>query len=294
MPETILIVDDEYSNRYLLEQILSDYETISASSADEMWRCLSEKKIDLILLDVMMPGKDGFAAAKELGGNAEYKNIPVIFVTARREAEDIAKGFDIGGYDYIKKPYDEIELLARIKSTLKLSRQKIMLNNIALKDETTGLYNRRYLNDFIQSETEKINRGLLKMSVVMCDIDFFKRINDTYGHPCGDYILKKFSQMISHLLRNYDLAIRYGGEEFLILFPHIDKKEANIVIERMRDIQQSTEYLFDGNKIIFTFSAGIADSTEFEPKPEIINEMIQRADERLYEAKNTGRNKSVI
>lgn len=294
MPETILIVDDERSNRFLLEQFLSGYATISAESAEEMWDRLSENKIDLILLDVTMPGMDGFEAAKELYKNSEYAGIPIIFVTARSESENIARGFDLGGYDYIKKPFDETELLARIRSALKKKQEQIKLNELVIKDTLTGLYNRRFLDDFIRRDTEKINRGLIKIAAAMCDIDFFKNINDTHGHACGDYILKQFCYTITDLLRTYDIAIRYGGEEFLIIFLHLDKNYAGKVIERMRKAQLDKEYLFDGRQISFTFSCGIADSAEFTANPSIINEIIQRADERLYEAKKSGRNRVVI
>jgi two-component system, cell cycle response regulator len=294
MSDTILIVDDEYANRFLLEQVLSEYNTITVSSADEMWKYLSGKTADLILLDVMMPDQDGFETAKALSANPEYADIPVVFVTARSDAEDLSKGFELGGYDYVKKPFDEIELLARVKSTLKKRKDQKALNDFAFRDVVTGFYNRRYFDDLVRRESDRINRGLLKMAIAMCDIDFFKRINDTYGHLCGDYILKTFAQTIMNGLRAYDIAIRYGGEEFVILFPHLNKEAAGNVLKRTREIHDRTDYLFENRIIRFTFSAGIADSSEFIDGPLILGDMLQRADSRLYIAKNSGRNRVVL
>ena len=294
MSETILIVDDEYANRFLLEQILSDYITVSLESAAAMWQYLEKQTADLILLDIMMPGQGGFETAKLLREKNEYMNIPVIFVTARIEAESLAKGFDVGGYDYIKKPFDETELLARVKSTLKKSIDQRTLNEFAFKDAITGLYNRRFLTDLILRETDKINRGLIKMSVAMYDIDYFKKVNDTHGHLCGDYLLKTFSSTIINSLRSYDIAVRYGGEEFLVLFPHLDKTDAGKAVERMRETHRSREYIFEGKTLSFTFSGGISDSTEFEVGPNILHDMIQRADLRLYTAKENGRDRIIL
>ena len=294
MAAKILIVDDEYANRFLLEQVLSEYDTTSVASAADMWQHLSGNPVDMILLDIMMPGQDGFETARALRENREYADIPVIFVTARREAEDLAKGFDLGGYDYIKKPFDETELLARVKSVIKKKKEQMILNEFALKDTITGMYNRRFLDDYIQRESDRINRGLLNISAAMLDIDHFKKTNDTYGHLCGDYLLKNFSRTIISSLRTYDIAVRYGGEEFLILFPHLNKNEAANTVERLRDIHRSTEYTFDNYDIAFTFSAGIADSSEFKPGPSIMTDIIQRADSRLYTAKDTGRDRVVF
>ena len=291
--ETILIVDDEYANRFLLEHILSECKCISVSSAEDMWTSLANNAIDLIIMDVMMPGQDGFDAARQLRETKEYAEIPIIFVTARRDVTDVVEGFDIGGNDYIKKPFDEVELLSRVKYSLKKRREQKNLNRIVITDAATGLYNRYFLDDHIRRETDKLVRGISYTSVAMCDIDHFKKTNDIYGHQCGDYILRLFSNTIKESIRTYDIAIRFGGEEFLVLFPSLYKNEATPIIERLRDIHHSIDHQYNGKNIPFTFSAGVADSSEVALNAEIFNGIIALADSRLYNAKQSGRDRII-
>jgi two-component system, cell cycle response regulator len=290
MRERILAVDDEPANLYLLENLLTEYEVATARNGEEMWACIGDFNPSVILLDIMMPGKDGFEIAGELAAHETYREIPVLFLSARREPVDVTRGFDLGAYDYIKKPFDGDELLARVRSALKKSSERIKLSMEVIIDAATGLYNRRYLSDFLERETGKARRGLEVYALAMIDIDFFKTVNDTHGHQCGDFVLREFSGLIKKSLRSYDMPIRYGGEEFLIIFPSTSRLEAVRVIERITKRNTEHEYHFGKERIVFTFTCGVADMTDISHSDDIFDVLIEKADARLYLGKNAGRN----
>lgn len=294
MSAQILIVDDEPANLFIIESYLSEFQIITARSGKEMWERLSQHDPSIILLDVMIPGEDGFQIARELAKSEQHRDIPLIFLTARVDPVDVVTGFDVGGYDYIKKPFDADELIARIKAALKKSDERAMLAREVIIDQQTGLYNRRYLADYIARETNRIRRDPVDCSAAIIDLDFFKRINDTYGHQCGDYILASFSSIIKSTIRSHDIPFRYGGEEFLILFSAIGRNESFRVIERLKKNNEEHQYLFEGVTIDITFTCGISDLSDVTLDSDIFHNMIKRADARLYRGKESGRNRIII
>lgn len=293
MNKKILIVDDNYTNRFVIKNILSEYELDFAESAEEMRERLDESIPDLIVLDVMMPDENGFEAATKLKTSPKHSDIPIIFVTAKSETDDIREGFNIGGDDYITKPIDAELFKIRVNSVLKKNEEKKELRNDAFFDSLTQLYDRKY---FMKRATEwmsYVKRGK-SVSLAMFDIDHFKNINDSYGHQAGDYILKEFSKVIEANIREYDLLARYGGEEFIILFVDSEKEDIKKRVEKTRIEIEEKIFNYNSYDIKFTFSAGLSNTGDFEDGDEItLPKLIKIADDRLYMAKSSGRNKVV-
>lgn len=293
----ILVVDDQEANLFLLENLLTDYKIIAAESAEEMWHLLKVESPDLILLDVMLPGEDGLRIAQRLSDNRDFSKIPVIFVTARDEGEHVAAGFESGGYDYIKKPFDNIELKARIKAVLRKKMVEEELRRQSITDPLTGIYNRRYFLDTANKNLNYAIRHQNDLALAILDIDWFKKINDKYGHLTGDFVLKEFALLIKGQIREYDTLARYGGEEFVVMLPGCDKRVARIIVERAREELRGMVFHYDNEDIRFTFSAGVADISELEKDEAsecLIAALIKIADFRLYRAKGNGRDLVVI
>ena len=291
---SVMVVDDEASNVFILKNILTDYTVNCAFSAKEMFENIDAAAPKVIILDVMLPNQNGFDIAKQLSSDKRYCSIHVIFLTAKTESTDVVKGFEHGGYDYIKKPFDEVELLARVEAAMKRAFEREKLESEVFIDPLTELYNRRYLTDYIRSESSRALRSNENFAVAMLDIDHFKSINDKLGHPCGDHILKEFARIIADELREYDVAIRYGGEEFLVVFPGESKINAVSVLERIQDKVLSGSYIWEDTPVSFSFTAGIADYMEIDHTSMPFEDLINKADHRLYHGKHDGRNCIVI
>lgn len=294
MNKKVLVVDDNYLNIRLLTNILEDenFKVFSTDNGLSVLEIASRVKPDIILLDIMMPGLDGFEVCKLLKDDSEVKDIPVIMVTAKTDGIDIKKSLELGAFDYVKKPIDEIEIVARIRSALRLKQQHDKLRELAVKDYLTGLYNHALLIELLDKELAKQQRLNGSISFAMIDIDYFKEINDTYGHVVGNIVLKEVSNILINSVRRGDIVARYGGEEFGIVIPEVDKEGAFQLCERIR--RNMEEYDFDiGSEIIkLTVSIGVF----FKDKEEIItgSEIIEKADEELYNAKRNGRNRVEI
>lgn len=305
---TVLIVDDIPVNIQLLQTHLktAGYDTIQARNGEEALHQVTQRKPDLILLDVMMPKMDGFQACRLLKKNQETRYIPIIMVTALNEIEDKIKGIDAGADDFITKPFNKLELLARVKSLLRiktlhdelqekvklLEQAKERLRELAVTDGLTRLNNYRYFKEYFSLELRRADRHQSTVSLIMLDIDFFKNYNDTHGHLAGDEVLKTLSRLMKNNIRSIDFACRYGGEEFAIVLSETPKAAAIVVAEKIRTLvehhpfpkQQSQP----NGKI--TVSMGISTFPEDGTKTD---ELVQRADKRLYKAKANGRNQVV-
>jgi diguanylate cyclase (GGDEF)-like protein len=289
----ILIVDDTVKNLQLLGSVLKaeNYKIAVATNGNQAIITANDIKPDLILLDVMMPELDGFETCKKLKSIPETSEIPVIFLTAKVETEDIIEGFKVGAVDYVTKPFNTYELKARVKThvELKISKDLLEQKNVILKklsitDGLTGLFNHRYTTDALAKLIEENNRYKEPLSISMFDIDNFKKANDEYGHLFGDEVLVKISSSIEGSLRKTDLVGRYGGEEFLVLFAHTGLKGAAESVERIIKSVENLKWEKENFKI--TISAGVC-----EKKDEDIATLIKRADELLYTAKNNGKNR---
>ncbi len=284
---TILIVDDTETNIDILLGLLSEYDVAVATDGKSAIDIVSEDDIDLILLDIMMPDMDGYDVCKTL--KATNKNIPIIFITAKTDEDSIERAYDVGGNDYITKPFKPRELIVRIKTQLKLKELIGHLDYISSHDEMTGIYNRR---KFFQLANKKFDEGVGGVYAVMIDIDKFKSINDNYGHPVGDEVIKCVTKIISQKIPVNSIFGRIGGEEFAIVCTTLASNKIKENIESIRQDIEEAEVLTDSAQIVkFTISEGIAKAT-IETKN--LDELLKEADRALYEAKGSGRNRVIF
>lgn len=303
---SVLIVDDNPQNLKVLGNVLkqnTDYNLAFALNGEEALDYIEKHSPDMILLDVMMPGLDGFEVCKKLNQEEGTEDIPVIFITAKSEPEDIIKGFKVGGVDYVTKPFNEAELLMRIATHMELKRSRDMLElknkelteaydkieHLALTDTLTGIPNRRNLTNLMGKEASRSRRNGTTFSLIMCDIDFFKKVNDTYGHDTGDYVLCEVASIIQESVRQQDVVGRWGGEEFLIMLPETKMEDATSVAEKLRKAIESKEMAFHDYSFKVTMTFGVS---VFETDLGI-EKSIKKADDALYEGKQSGRNKVV-
>jgi diguanylate cyclase (GGDEF)-like protein len=303
----ILIVDDHEDNVELLRARLESwhYATESAADGEEALQKVSANPPDLILLDVMMPKIDGIEVARRVKGDDNLPYIPIIMQTALDATENKVEGLESGADDYITKPIDFAELKARINSMLRIKRlqeeleereRQLLeanerLRHMSLTDGLTGLDNRRNLEERIEEMFEHAKRLNEPFACVMCDLDKFKSVNDTYGHQAGDAVLKQFAKILRNEVREIDRAGRYGGEEFMLLLPGTVLDAAVTFAERVRKQVEAHTFTFDGTTIQRTASFGVS----AWPHPKVANcdFLVRAADDALYVAKETGRNRVV-
>lgn len=312
----ILIVDDTPKNLQVLVNILrkEDWKVAVATDGKKALSLVTEHIPDLILLDVLMPGMDGFEVCQMLKESPGVGDIPIIFLTAKTETQDIIKGFELGAVDYVAKPFNSLELLSRVRTHLdvKQSKEKILrmneqlkkeiqeriiiadelklknaiLDKMAVTDSLTGLFNHAHIIERLNQEVIKSRRYSFHLSIIMFDIDNFKNINDSYGHQIGDDVLIKISSTITHELRKVDLVGRYGGEEFLVILPHTNLKGCIITAERIRKSVEKMKWPEQG--LTLTISGGIC-----ALESENVQDFIKKADDLLYKAKDSGRNRII-
>lgn len=289
----ILIVDDNPQNLQVLGNLLTKngFKLGFAMNGIQTLKFLNEKEPDLILLDIIMPEMDGYETCEKLKADERYRNIPVIFLTAKVETEEIVKGFQIGGVDYVTKPFVEEVLLARVKTHLALKEKTEKLFQLSTRDGLTNIANRRRFDEFLDSEWKRSLRSGDPVSLIIIDIDFFKFYNDHYGHQKGDDVLKKVAKSIKGCaLRASDLTARYGGEEFAIVLGNTDVENAwniaNKVCQAIRDLNIPHELSKVHDCVTVSVGAGTIIPNQKSNK----NSFIEQVDKQLYEAKKNGRN----
>ncbi len=303
--KTILVVDDVPVNIQLLSTYLSSegYKVISAKDGQQALDEICKNTPDLVLLDVMMPRINGFEVCKKLKSSEDTKFIPVIMLTALNDLENKIKGMDSGADDFITKPFNRMELLARVRSLLRikylhdelqkkiieLQKAKEELRQLAITDGLTGLYNYRYFKEQFAQEINRALRHELNVSLIMIDIDHFKNFNDQNGHPAGDRIIQKIGSLLKSNIRNIDMAARYGGEEFALILIETDKNSALIVAEKIRKLIETNKFHNEEKQPLgkITISSGLSTFPEDGQEFDIL---VEQADQRLYRAKQAGRN----
>ena len=288
---TILIVDDVQANITILERTLASvgYNISVAFNGQKALELVPKLKPDLILLDIMMPGIDGYEVCRRLKQSDESKYIPVIFITAKGDTESIVEGFDVGAVDFIMKPFKVKEVCARVHTHLTLSAALNKLIQDSETDPLTGLFNRRTFLKRIEEEAMRFRRYQKPFSILFGDIDFFKKINDTYGHAAGDAVLINISNILKTEKREIDQVARWGGEEFLILLPETDVAGAVQHGNKIREMISAKPFIYEGQEINITMSFGVS----IYNGDTSIEKVIDLADQRLYRAKESGRNKVV-
>lgn len=285
----VLIVDDMPANIQVLAECLKDHYRIKV--ATDGLRCLellsNDPDVDLILLDIEMPGLDGYEVCQRLKEQSATRDIPVIFVTSHDLEENEEMGLELGAVDYITKPIRPSIVSARVKTHITLKQQHDQLLAMAIQDQLTGLYNRHYL---MEGSSKKIARAIrhdFPLSLLIIDIDHFKKINDHYGHPKGDAVLKAVAAMLAEQSRKEDIVARFGGEEFIIMLDHCPMSEAQEKAENFRQAIASLQ----PETIPVSASFG---ATQLRAEDRSIDDLIKRADQALYEAKEAGRNRVMI
>lgn len=302
----ILIVDDQPANLKVLLFFLkqNNFKVHIAENGARALQALKNHQPDLILLDVMMPGMDGFETCRRIKSSPETASIPIIFMTALDSIDDKVTGFNAGGVDYITKPFQQIEVLARItthnvlrkqkqqleKVQRELIAQKKLLEEISITDDLTGLHNRRYLNNVLEHEFQCSARHNSELTCLLFDLDHFKQVNDNYGHEFGDNVLRAFASILKTSLRKADFAFRFGGEEFLILLPLTNLKGAQQAAEKIRLHTEATNNI--GIDLSITVSVGLSSVKDHAVKS--CDDLINFADCALYRAKDNGRNQVIV
>ena len=293
--QSILIVDDEKTNLALLNGILApEYTIFAARSGEEALERLAENLPDLILLDIAMPGMDGFEVISRLKSEPAPQRIPVILVTEPDNGGDEEKGFNLGAADYIGKPFKEAIVRARVRNHMQILHQVYVIERLGLLDPLTDIANSHNFDKHLPREWESAIRDRKPLSLLMMDIDNFKAYNDTYGHPQGDVLLKTIARLIESAAarRPRDICARIGGEEFVVLCPDTDHVGALDIAEQLRlNVENMKVLSFDRKLTSATISIGIA--SVIPTRNDEMTSFIKLADERLYTAKAHGRNRIV-
>ena len=286
----ILVVDDSQININFCRKILgkNGYDTDSCKSGEEAIEYLEKNSPDLILLDIVMPGIDGFEFCERMKNIPKMADTPVIFLSSMDDEASIIKGFKCGGVDYITKPFRTQEMLARTRTHIDLKKTKEQLLLMATTDVLTGLSNRRFFMERLSNEFERVKRYESIYTLLMIDLDFFKKVNDTMGHKAGDIVLIKVSEILQSGLRCTDIIGRIGGEEFAAILPETELQQGLQIAERLRKAVEQLPLEVDGKKINVTISLGASQSNSTDK--EMDNALI-RADSALYDAKRSGRNR---
>lgn len=289
----ILIVEDGLVNLHILCSILEhDYDLYTVMSAKEMWRVVEEINPHLILLDIILPDGNGFDILVDLKNKDEVRNIPVIVITGLDSDKDEEQGFLLGAVDYIKKPFNNAIVKARINTQIRLVRQMQTIESLSLIDPLTGAANRRAFENQLTYEWARAIREGTHLGLLMLDIDHFKNYNDSYGHPQGDVLLQNVAGLMKDTLkRSVDILCRYGGEEFVILLPGTDLSGAGIVAENVRKAVESLVVISEAHQKDTRVTVSIGVSSVQPDISDDLSAFIKLADERLYHAKRTGRNK---
>jgi diguanylate cyclase (GGDEF)-like protein len=292
LPRILILDDSEVESLYLEALLKNEFEVALAKNLIDFWAHMAEEPPGLILLDVMQREISGFELCSQIKRNSEYGVIPVIFVTSLDSATDIEKGFEVGGHDYVTKPVMQRELKARMRAALRLKSLEYELRMRSVTDYLTGAYNRRYFFEAVQSNLSYAMRMRRNLCVAVLDIDFFKHVNDQYGHEAGDAVLQHFTTTIKGQIRKYDILARFGGEEFVIQFFDCTIMKSIDFLNRICAALLQSSCEAGGHSIKYTFSGGVASLSEMSPV-DPIERLVELADKRLYHAKNTGRNKIV-
>ncbi len=318
----ILMVDDRPENLLALETILKrpGLNLVKANSGNQALGILLDYDFALVLLDVQMPEMDGFETAELMRGNTETRHVPIIFVTAiNKEQKHVFRGYEAGAVDYLFKPLDPDilqnkvnifleqyqhkralkDLTRNLEQTVReleeskrvIEEKNRLLSDLSIRDGLTGLYNHRHMDFVAGQEFVRANRYETDLSCLLMDLDYFKDVNDTFGHAFGDFVLKEFSQRVVQSLRSADLTFRYGGEEFMVLLPHTGITGARQTAEKLLADCSGTPYTDGSASTTVTVSIGLASVNTHGP--ESAEALIAYADKALYRAKAEGRNRVV-
>lgn len=289
----LLVVDDQPINIQVMNQIFADqYQVFMATSGQQALDFCHRTPPDLVLLDIVMPGLDGYEVCTALKAAPDTCDIPVIFVTAHTDAAQETRGLEVGAVDFISKPVNPAVVRARVKTQLTLKCQSDLLRRLVFLDGLTGVFNRRYFDQQLATEMARAMRAQKPLALIMLDVDFFKRFNDHYGHQAGDDCLRQVAQTLKATLRRpADLVARYGGEEFACVLPETEFAQA---MKMARELEANVRHRamphIDSDVApVITVSLGVAGFTATATASGDATTLLALADAQLYQAKASGR-----
>jgi two-component system cell cycle response regulator len=291
----ILLADDSSTVRAIARMELESagYEVIEACDGAKALAAAIEHRPDVVLLDIEMPVMDGYETVEALKAEPRTQDIPVVFLTGRVGADDVARALKLGGHDYLRKPPEAAELLARVNAALRvkalqdeLRTRAEDLDRASRTDHLTGLFNRRHMEEQLRMLGSGAKRHGYPLAVLIVDVDHFKTVNDTLGHHAGDEVLITVCERLQQALRTEDILGRWGGEEFLILLPHTGADSARTLADRLRQAVSATPVVVERGSLTITISVGGA-AAESDGD----HELLQLADHELYAAKDDGRDR---
>ncbi len=294
----ILVIEDkEFEQTKFTDTLQAEHEfIICAPSGARALELIRKYEFDVIMLSLNLSGEDGLRLVSHLKSNEKTRSLPIILIGKEEDLDKISNGLEFGAHDYVVRPVERNELKARIRTQVRKKRFQERLRasyeislSMALTDALTGLYNRRYLEVHLEKLLQKNREDKKYLAVLLMDIDYFKKVNDTHGHGVGDEVLQIFAARLKEKLRSVDTVARYGGEEFVVILPDVSKARAYQVTDRLRmaianePIRCNTP---EGYLEITTSLGGVI----IGPEPCGVLEALERADKGLYEAKENGRN----
>ncbi len=298
----ILVLDDiEADVMKIVDTLAADDDVVfTEKTVAQAFERAQQGNFDLLIVNLNIRDQDAMRLCSQVRSSDKTRQIPILLVVEENQVDQLAKGFDLGINDYLIKPLDRNELLARARTQIRRWRYHGQLRKtyersieMALTDSLTGLYNRRYLTAHLDGQIARMDHGGKPMSLMMFDIDHFKKVNDTHGHAAGDSVLRELASRVSHNLRSFNTVARFGGEEFVIVMPDTGVAIACAVAERLRvDIEEEGFLLFGAEtRIPITISIGV--TTALGPG-DTSAAILKRADDALYHAKNAGRDRAVL
>ena len=302
-PWRILLVDDEPTQRLIMARLLkrAGYQVESAGNGREALAKMNAGDYQLLITDWEMPEMDGIALCREIRQLKDHGYVYTVLLTARDAIEHVVTGLQSGADDYLTKPVIEPELMARLatgKRIVTLERSLRAANEenrrLSVTDPLTGVRNRRYLMEQLPVEIDRAIRYGRGLAAIMCDIDFFKKINDTHGHLIGDEVLKWFAQKLQRGVRTSDWVARYGGEEFVLLLPETNLEGAGIVGENLRAEIARAPFEWQGASFNVTASFGVSGWRAVVPVGATLDRLMARCDEGVYASKAAGRNRVTV
>ncbi|MFP4097967.1 MAG: PleD family two-component system response regulator [Alphaproteobacteria bacterium] len=297
----LLVEDRQYDKDKIVNALAADLNiVISAPNGVKAMEMVTAQEFDVLMVSLNLKDEDGLRLCSHLRSNERTRALPIILIADDKDMARVAHGMEIGAYDYILRPIEKTELVARMRTQIRRKRFQERLRSsyeislsMALTDSLTGLYNRRYLEVHLDKLIESNAQSKKALAVLIMDIDYFKAVNDTHGHNVGDEVLKIFAERLKNNTRSFDLVARYGGEEFVVILPDVSPERAYMIAERLRRSIGDTPVrcsIEEGSIKVTTSIGGVV----LESGKHNIEEVLGRADKCLYEAKKTGRNRTIF